>query len=281
MNKGKVIVKVSNDHRTKLYTINNVLKDIPNFKSSYCVLICDEKYMKAKEFCSGNKDNNDVMSNFIEHKVFEEDVTLEIMKYYKKGSINNLPKTNNLSPLKKILDQLICAQLEAFYKYGFLHNDIHKGNILFEESVFKYSFSLSKYYKPIIFDEKHKFVLTDFNNSELLHPIYRKEYTIDYPNKKYYDIEHTLPTNILDTFKSVLELHENGMKIFEELIKLKEGGGCIFNTINGYYIKSLRSYLLYDQRIDYDRFINRNISYVYTLCNRFYNHIFKEDFIEP
>ena len=71
------------------------------------------------------------------------------------------------------------------------------------------------------------------------------------------------------------------MKIFEELIKLKEGGGCIFSTINGYYIKSLRSYLLYDQRIDYDRFINRNISYVYTLCNRFYNHIFKEDFIEP
>lgn len=223
INKEKVIVKV----------IINILQNIPNFNSSYCVLNC-----------------------------------------------NNLPKTNNLAPLRKILDQLLCGQLEAFYKYGFLHNDIHKGNILFEKNNFKYTFSLSKYYKPIIFDENNKFILTDFNNSELLHPIYRKEYTIDYPNKKYYDIEHTLPTNILATFKTVLELHENGTKIFEELIKLKEGGGCIFSTINGYYIKSLCSYLLYDQRIDYESFINRNISYAYTLCNRFYNHIFKEDFIE-
>lgn len=161
----------------KLYTINNILKDIASFNLNYCVLTCDKKYMNIIDFCIVNE-------------------------------------TNILSPLKKILDQLLCAQLEAFYKYGFLHNDIHKGNILFEESVFKYSFSLSKYYKPIIFDEKHKFVLTDFNNSELLHPIYRKEYTIDYPNKKYYDIEHTLPTNKLDTFKTVLELHENGTKIF-------------------------------------------------------------------
>jgi len=273
IDKEKVIVKISNDHINKLYTINNILQDVPNFNSSYCVLTCNEKsdildtkYMNAKEFCSGNKDNNDI--------------TLEIMKYYDKGSINNLPKTNNLAPLKKILDQLLCAQLEAFYKYGFLHNDIHKGNILFEKNNFKYIFSLSKFYKPIIFDEKNKFVLADFNNSDLLHPVYRKEYTIDYPNKKYYDIEHTLPTNILATFKTVLELHENGTKIFEELIKLKEGGGCIFTTINGYYIKSLRSYLLYDQRIDYESFINSNISYAYTLCNRFYNHIFKEDFIE-
>ena len=66
-------------------------------------------------------------------------------------NLNILTKTPNLKIIKKILDQLLCAQLEAFYKYGFLHNDIHKGNILFEVTDFKYIFHLSKskYYKRI------------------------------------------------------------------------------------------------------------------------------------
>jgi GDP-D-mannose dehydratase len=32
---------------------------------------------------------------------------------------------------------------------------------------------------------------------------------------------------------------------------------------------------------DYEEFINRNIADAYTLCNRFYNHIFNENFINP
>lgn len=276
IDKEKVIVKISNEHMNKLYVINSVLQDIPNFNTSYCVLLCNEKseildskYLDAKQFCSGNKNNNDI--------------TLEIMKYYTSGSINNLSKTPNLKIIRKILDQLLCAQLEAFYKYGFLHNDIHKANILFEENDFKYTFKLSKskYYKPIVFNEKIKFVITDFDRADLLNPKYRKKYEADYPNKKYFDEDYTLPNNILATFKTVLEIYENGTKVYEELIKLRGGGGGIYSSINRYYIKSLRSYLLYDQRIDYEEFINRNIADAYTLCNRFYNHIFNENFINP
>jgi hypothetical protein len=198
-------------------------------------------------------------------------------------NLNILTKTPNLKIIKKILDQLLCAQLEAFYKYGFLHNDIHKGNILFEVTDFKYIFHLSKskYYKPIVFNEKIKFVLTDFKYSDLLNPKYRKEYDSDYPNKKYYSDEFTLPKNLVATFKTVLELYQDGIKVFEELIKLRSGDGGIYCSINRYYDSSIRSYLLYDQRIDYEEFRNRNIAYGYRLCNRFYNHIFNENFINP
>ena len=83
------------------------------------------------------------------------------------------------------------------------------------------------------------------------------------------------------SFKTILEIYENGTKVFEELIKLKGGNGIIINEMNGYYDSSIRSYLLYDQRIDYEEFRNRNIAYGYRLCNRFYNHIFNENFINP
>jgi predicted unusual protein kinase regulating ubiquinone biosynthesis (AarF/ABC1/UbiB family) len=82
---------------------------MPNFVKTYC------------SFCNAKADSGDF-------------ITMEIMKKYRHGSLNKYINKLELSEVINILKQLLLAQLYIFNKTGFLHNDIHLGNILVKKS---------------------------------------------------------------------------------------------------------------------------------------------------
>ena len=126
--KEKVIVKITSKKNRKIIYLDKILKTEPNFIYTYCAFSCDEnisilndQYKKTQSFCNG-----DIKPT--------KNITLEIMKRYHNGSLNTLINLLDLDKFTNILKQLILAQINAFFKYGFVHNDLHLGNILFETS---------------------------------------------------------------------------------------------------------------------------------------------------
>ena len=182
--------------------------------------------------------------------------------------------------LKPLLQQLLCAQLVAFKKYGFIHNDIHLGNILFDDKPFNYIYNLEpNNYKKININSPTTVVLTDFDKSQLLNPKYRKLYNSDYPNVKYYDIFATMPYNIFKTFKNILSLYKHGNEVMYEIDNIKINGRNELEYSNIDYNKSQRNLVKYD-RIDFEDFIAQTITNCYNLCNFYFTLLFNESFID-
>ena len=124
IDKEEVIVKITKEKRDDIIEINKVIKDLPNFIETYCSFSCLEnfnslsnEYKDSKSFCNATEDNNKI-------------ITLEIMKKYKNGSLFKFQNNLNKGQVVNILEQLTLAQIHAYSKLGFVHNDLHLGNIL-------------------------------------------------------------------------------------------------------------------------------------------------------
>lgn len=70
-------------------------------------------------FCEDNKDGGEKM------------ITIEIMKKYD-GSLNKLQNKLTIKQTTKILIQILYSLMESFYKFGFIHEDMSMGNILYK-----------------------------------------------------------------------------------------------------------------------------------------------------
>ena len=145
-NDHDVVVKITklNKQKIQLEKIKFATKKLsilPNFVVTLCSFNCmesminmDTKYNEIDAFCNANKNNSE-----------NEEIMLEIMKKYK-GSLTNSIGKQNKTMVEHILKQLIYGQLNAFEKIGFLHMDMHLGNILYDskladEIVLNYSFN--------------------------------------------------------------------------------------------------------------------------------------------
>jgi hypothetical protein len=106
------------------YKINLDLYNLPNFIRYFCKIIC-----------------NDNIKNIINHKETimnykmchygDKPVGILVMKYYKLGYINDyLWNYENFNVLKNVILQVILALIYAFESKGFLHGDLHSGNVL-------------------------------------------------------------------------------------------------------------------------------------------------------
>lgn len=73
------------------------------------------------------------------------------MTYYKLGSLVQY-QPENIEQIISIINQVICANYIAYQKLGFLHNDLHLGNILIKPT--------SKQYITYNFAEETKTILT-------------------------------------------------------------------------------------------------------------------------
>jgi hypothetical protein len=102
--KKSIIVKIGNyDKLQKEYTIANL--NIPNFINFYC-------YLK-----------------------FHAEKSIIAMPFYELGPIDKYNWTKlNFDIFKNVIKHIICSLLYAYEKYGFIHNDIHVGNILLTKS---------------------------------------------------------------------------------------------------------------------------------------------------
>jgi predicted unusual protein kinase regulating ubiquinone biosynthesis (AarF/ABC1/UbiB family) len=55
------------------------------------------------------------------------------MEYYEIGSILNY-KPDRIEEIISILNQVICSMVLAFEKFGFIHGDLHPGNVLIKKT---------------------------------------------------------------------------------------------------------------------------------------------------
>ncbi len=170
-NDKKIIVKITkNNNKDKLRLIYKLFSEKINIIKSFCVFNCnedesilEEKYKNIKSFCNNTKDNN-------------VKITLELMKYYKDGSLKQYVNELTIKDIKHILKQLLYCQLELFDNYGFLHNDIHLGNILLQKSTDKINIKYKIQKQILNIDTRYICLLCDFDDCIL----YKKEHYVIY-----------------------------------------------------------------------------------------------------
>jgi len=290
VDKEEVLVRITKNNNNKLQIINNNLSKLDNFPFVYCIIKCNENidildnsYLlndkPVNGFCNGNKK--------------DQQITLEIMKYYKKNYMQKLlDKKIDIDTVKLFLDQAISGQLLAFQKYGFVHGDIHINNIIIskEDYEYKYEFDKKLYYEPITGKINFKLYLIDFGNSEFLLPDYRSQYIDDYydeskknkiPKRKYREEFNTLPQNIYDTFKTLFELLNE--KDRKKLMKILENHKTEDNpTLDHYnylfYKGQSRLFNTYDKEDQYF-YIKNSLCKSILMVNRYYTSLFGVDYI--
>jgi hypothetical protein len=93
--------------------------------------------MICNDYFIGHKLNLEV-SGFIEYDSIikmNERQNILIMPYYPKGSMRDYGwNQNNVELFKSLLKQLFYSLLIAFEKFGFIHSNIHLGNVLMVET---------------------------------------------------------------------------------------------------------------------------------------------------
>jgi hypothetical protein len=215
LKKKEIIVKVTKGRNDKLLEYPELLNDMPNMATTYSSFSCVDDFDKNKiiankEFCK-NKESRSI-------------VTLELMRYYREGSLNNI-KQISFETYKNIVKQLLYAQLNIFKKEGFTHNDVHLGNILVythkNNTELKYTYInktiiTQKEYKLVDYDKIQSFKVKDmFNtlndmNIEPSKKIKSNDYNIYY--------NHSLLSNILQTIDIPLKLLK--LEVQDKLVKL-------------------------------------------------------------
>jgi serine/threonine protein kinase len=91
-----------------------------------------------------------------------------VMPYIQKGSIEDFAwNAGNVNILKNILVQAVLSLSVAYDAIGFLHGDLHLGNILFKETkLTPVTYFSSNLGEITIETERHKVVIMDFEKSE-------------------------------------------------------------------------------------------------------------------
>lgn len=121
--KEKVIVKITKGKNKKTRIIGMKLNNIYYFSHTYCSFSCLEDYSKITK----KYKNSEYFCDDTGNKM----ITIEIMKKYS-GSLNKLKNMLSVTQTTKILIQILYSLMEAFYKYGFIHEDLSLGNVLYK-----------------------------------------------------------------------------------------------------------------------------------------------------
>ena len=132
-NSGRIVVKIgkSNDIVKQEYNVSKKLEKLEGFIKMHCLFSC---YNNAN-FSNMNDPIN--VNNFeVCHPNHPSNVDVLIMPYINKGQTINDYLESGVEPTeyKKILKQVISNLYNAFVKTGFVHKDLHFGNILIDEN---------------------------------------------------------------------------------------------------------------------------------------------------
>jgi thiamine kinase-like enzyme len=298
--KENVIVKVTkfenNNNLLKTEEIYNIIKESKHIVKIYCFINCNEnkinltnEYKDILGFCTRDTINDDNIK-----------INLEIMKKYK-HSLNRYEKKCNLETVKIILKYLLNMQYELYYKYGFIHNDIHLGNILIEKTddhvtnFISYDLDLPSEIIDTIqvkISTKFNLYLTDFEYSLVLKKsLYPKIMTF-FKDKSNIKKDNTLSRNLYNTFEACLELIEDdtlrynlfkkyqdyGKDAYVELVRTRVFESQDFTKadikedIKPYYIKPISTYARgLSNEIS---FLDKSLGNAKNTCNDIYNYIF-------
>ena len=131
-NSGKIVVKIgkSNDIVKQEYDVAIKLEKLEGFIKMHCLFSC---------YNNANFSNINDPININDFEVCQpkhtSNVDVLIMPYINKGQTINDYLESGIEPAeyKKILKQVISNLYNAFVKTGFVHKDLHFGNILIDE----------------------------------------------------------------------------------------------------------------------------------------------------
>ncbi len=161
LKRAEFVVKIgSGETIRKEYTIGTKLyKEIPGFIEYYCLIRCNESLAKYTKPSLNNKlctnDPKEPMMNIL------------VMPYISAGSMRSFDwNETNMELFKSCLKQLFISLFIAFNMFGFLHTDIHLGNVLMKpttaKSVMYSNLAIPLYgYKIVIMDFEHSFIGVD------------------------------------------------------------------------------------------------------------------------
>jgi len=296
--KENVIVKVtkSENINKNIEKIYNIIKDSKHIIKIYCFLNCNEnkinlinEYKDILGFCTRDTINDNNIK-----------INLEIMKKYK-HSLKRYERRCNLETVKLILRYLLNMQYELYYKYGFIHNDIHLGNILIEKTdehitnFISYDLDLPAEVIDAIqvkISTKFNLYLTDFEYSLVLKKSLYPEIMTFFQDKTNIKKDYTLSRNLYNTFESCLELIEDdalrynlfkkyddyGKDEYVEMVRTQIPDSNDFTkedikeNIKPYYMKPISNYARgLSNEIS---FCDRSLLEPQNTCNAIYNYIF-------
>lgn len=193
IDKGNIVVKISKKDKEGselAKKINENLFNFPNIVKTHCTFECKENISlieKNKQFC--NKSDKSIKNTF------------ELMKKYE-NSISSVTIPTIEIYLSAIL-QLSFAQMNIYSKYGYTHNDMHRGNILIHNLknpvVLKYKYVGMNYFDSNELTVNLEFIITDFDRMIVFDFKYLK-------NDDIYDEEKELSSlynNINTTIKTI------------------------------------------------------------------------------
>lgn len=100
-------------------------KKIPGFIKYICTMNCPDNVHRLE---------HDNVSSFCMQKESDPSKHILIMPYMSGGSMREFEWMNNIDKFKSCFKQLICSLVNAFEQHGFLHSDIHLGNVLLRET---------------------------------------------------------------------------------------------------------------------------------------------------
>jgi len=275
ISKEKVVAKITKIPDVQTIKTNLGIKSLyeiirvsPHIATIYCFLTCKEnktnlttKYKDILGFCS--HDTNDANNITI---------NIEIMKKYK----NTLKRfTNKLSTehVKNIMRYLLNMQIELFRLYGFIHQDIHPGNIFIEKTEpYKLKFKTSCNTDIVVVKliTPFKLYLTDFEYSKILLKSLNPEIKELLTQKDKLTFEYTLESQIYHTVYMCLDLLED--------IGLQDKLHKLLPTMRSEYIpiKILNSYAKGNKTEE--TFIALSSSAACTTCNDIFKLFFNEPF---
>jgi hypothetical protein len=128
-NKKEIVAKIGSDKLKEEYIISKNLDslDIPTFLKTYCFFQCldDIKNLNEKTRTICKKDGN-------------TKINVIIMPYYKLGELYEYKwKKENFKLLQNLLKHIILSLFYAHKSVGFIHKDLHLGNVLIHKTTRK------------------------------------------------------------------------------------------------------------------------------------------------
>ena len=139
------------------YKISQELFELPNFIRYFCLIICNDNIKNIIN-------NKNTIENYKICYYGDNPIGILVMKEYNLGSIDNYDwNENNLDLLKNVIKQVIFSILYAFNKKGFIHGDLHSGNILLKPRRNREII----YNNKILVLDKLEVVIMDFEKSKL------------------------------------------------------------------------------------------------------------------
>jgi len=120
--KNEILVKMTSCRQHQIKEFTSKMKGLPNIVSTYCVLLCHDDFLminESKQYCNLEnidkklKTKEEYIRMLEKAKNYNYSVTLELMEYYRNGSIVSIDKIN-LMEFCSILLQLVFCQLNLF-----------------------------------------------------------------------------------------------------------------------------------------------------------------------